>query len=255
MKFDDFIKKWNGIFCEIAGSADTQTKNQCVDLANAYIRDVLNLPIIEWTNAVDFPSKAGDKYEYILNTPINVPQKGDIVVWKPSPGHIAIFIEGNTNNFKSFDQNFPVGSVCHVQDHTYQNVIGWLKAKPQEPMMTISIKDFEKIRGNSEKLDKIHADLGMTGDPATTPFEKFKEAIGNIRDRETDNWNNFQEQKRQRETLEIELDSLRIYFDKHKAPHPDTPNLTPGSSSSPVFPTPSKSIWKLIIKFLNKKIF
>ena len=127
LPFQDFINYWTGRYCEVAGSANAQ--NQCVDLANAYIRDVLKLPIIEWTNAVDFPSKAGDKYEYILNTPTNVPQRGDIIIWKPFPGHIAIFIEGNANRFTSFDQNFPVGSKCHIQEHTYQNVTGWLRAK------------------------------------------------------------------------------------------------------------------------------
>lgn len=127
MTFQEFIDKWNGKYCEIAGSANAQ--NQCVDLANAYIREVLSLPIIEWTNAVDFPSRAGDKYEYILNTPTGVPQKGDLIIWKPTPGHIAIFIEGNENRFTSFDQNFPVGSKCHIQEHNYTNVTGWLRCK------------------------------------------------------------------------------------------------------------------------------
>ncbi len=127
MTFNEFILKWQGKYCEVAGSANA--KNQCVDLANAYIRDVLGLLIIEWTNAVDFPTKAGDNYEFIKNTLTNIPKEGDIIIWKPSPGHIAIFIEGNVDKFKSFDQNFPIGSACHVQDHTYQNVVGWLHLK------------------------------------------------------------------------------------------------------------------------------
>ena len=125
--FDDFIKAWDGKHCEVAGSADA--KNQCVDLANAYIRDVLGLLIIEWTNAVDFPAKAGSNYEFIVNSPAAVPRKGDLIIWKPSPGHIAIFIEGDVNRFTSFDQNFPLYSVCHVQEHNYTNVIGWLRYK------------------------------------------------------------------------------------------------------------------------------
>ena len=68
----------NGEYKETAG---TDAKNQCVDLANAYIRYVLGLPVIEWTNAVDFPSKAGDNYKYILNSPDGVPQEGDLVIW------------------------------------------------------------------------------------------------------------------------------------------------------------------------------
>jgi len=127
MTIQEFFNKWTGEYCEVAGSS---AKNQCVDLVNAYIRDVLGLPIIEWTNAVDFPSKVGDKYDYILNTPTNIPEKGDIVVWSGKIGHIAIFIEGNANRFKSFDQNYPTGSPCHAQEHTYANILGWLRRKP-----------------------------------------------------------------------------------------------------------------------------
>lgn len=142
MDFDAFRKYWNDKYCEVAGSSNAI--NQCVDLANAYIRDVLRQPIIEWTNAVDFPLRAGDKYEFIKNTPTNVPQKGDIIVWRPSPGHIAIFIEGDVKRFTSFDQNFPVGSKCHVQEHNYTNVDGWLRCKVVPDYSTITIKTSER---------------------------------------------------------------------------------------------------------------
>jgi len=128
MTFQQFLTKWNGKYCEVAGSSNAQ--NQCVDLANAYIRDVLGLPIIEWTNAIDFPSKAGANYDYILNTPDGVPKEGDLVIWGgTTAGHIAVFVEGDANTFRSFDQNYPVGSPCHVQGHTYANVLGWLHCK------------------------------------------------------------------------------------------------------------------------------
>ena len=129
MTFDQFIGKYNGKFLEVAGSSNAL--NQCVDLANGYIREVLGLPIIEWTNAVDFPSKAGDKYQWIVNTPTGIPQKGDLIIWKPTPGHIAVCFEGNINRFSSFDENFPVYSKCHIQEHDYTNVTGWLRPKVQ----------------------------------------------------------------------------------------------------------------------------
>lgn len=142
INFDQFIAKWSGKYCEVAGSANA--KNQCVDLANAYIREVLGLTIIEWTNAVDFPTMANkSQYDYIANTPAAVPRKGDIIVWKPTPGHIAIVIKATVNDFTSFDQNFPIGSPCHIQYHTYQNVIGWLRPKnipvvsPTPPVINI----------------------------------------------------------------------------------------------------------------------
>ena len=126
MTFSELMGILNGEYKETAG---TNARNQCVDLANAYIQFVLQLPIIEFANAKDFPAKAGDKYEYILNTPTGIPQEGDLVIWGGIYGHIAIFIEGNANRFTSFDENYPTGSPCHVQEHDYKNVLGWLRAK------------------------------------------------------------------------------------------------------------------------------
>jgi len=126
MTLNDFIKKWNGKYCEIAGAT---FKNQCVDIVNQYIKDVLGLPIIAGTNAKDFPSKAGDEYDYIKNTPLGLPEEGDLIIWGDRYGHIAIYLSGNVNWFTSFDQNWPTGSVCHKVDHSYKSVIGWLRKK------------------------------------------------------------------------------------------------------------------------------
>lgn len=157
MTLSEFIAKWNGKFVEVAGTPNAL--NQCTDLANQYIREVLGLPIIEWTNAVDFPLKAGDKYDYILNTPEGVPQEGDLVVWQPSPGHIAIFMEGDANRFKSFDQNFPIGSPCHVQEHTYQNVTGWLRAKQATPdPLQVCNQRLGELQEDSERKRKVIED-------------------------------------------------------------------------------------------------
>lgn len=134
MNLDTFISLWNGKYCEVAGSPGAE--NQCVDLVNAYIRDVLGQPIVEWTNAVDFPEKIGNKFEFIPNTPTGIPQKGDIIVWNKNvsgvtgvAGHIGVYVEGNVNNFKSFDQNFPTGSACKIVSHSYTGVRGWLRFK------------------------------------------------------------------------------------------------------------------------------
>lgn len=162
MTFQQFIEKHNGKYLEVAGSANAT--NQCVDLANAYIRDVLGLPIIEWTNAVDFHSKVGDRYDYILNTPTNIPQEGDLIIFKGTVGHISVFIEGNVNSFRSFDQNFPTGSPCHVQGHTYANVLGWLRAKkqvikPSEPIITDQTKIDLGVSLGVLQVDQIRSKL------------------------------------------------------------------------------------------------
>lgn len=178
MTLNDFIKKYNGKYLEVAGSSDAI--NQCVDSVNAYIRDCLGLPIIEWTNAVDFPSKAGDNYDYILNTPTNMPKEGDIVVWKPSPGHIAVFIEGNVDTFKSFDQNFPLGSPCHIQNHTYVNVIGWLRVKVSSSTtgtVAVDNKVFESLVRKSTIYDKIIVKLNVE-DSETVVLGEIDRNIG-----------------------------------------------------------------------------
>lgn len=183
---NDFVVKWQGKYCEVAGSADA--KNQCVDLANAYIRDVLGLPIIEWTNAVDFPSKAGDKYEFIANTPTNIPQQGDIMIWKPSPGHIAVFIEGNVDKFRSFDQNFPTGSNCHIQEHTYQNVTGWLRAKNPPgtgPTITVPVAERDWLIGRAGVAKDLAIDLKID-DPDHAPLDKYQRVIAGVRGRVTE---------------------------------------------------------------------
>jgi hypothetical protein len=172
MTLQQFIEKWNGKFCEVAGSANAQ--NQCVDLANAYIRDILGLPIIEWTNAKDFPSKASpDNYEYILNTPTGVPKEGDLIIWGgTTAGHIAIFLEGDANKFRSFDQNYPSGSPCRIVEHGYSNVLGWLRPKGKQ--VTLDSVTFENLVRKSTLYDKIIAKLNVNDNETVVMAEMEK---------------------------------------------------------------------------------
>ena len=127
---DEFIKKYNGKFVEVAGSANA--KNQCVDLVNAYLREVLDQPIVEWTNARDFPSKLTENFDWFNNDPDAIPKQGDLIVWQHNEaGHIAICDTASLNEFHSFDQNYPTGTPCHIQRHTYlrPKVAGWLRLK------------------------------------------------------------------------------------------------------------------------------
>lgn len=148
MNYIEFKNKWNGKYCEMGGSANA--KNQCVDIVNAYISEVLGLPIVLGTNAVDFPKKClPPNYEYILNTPTGVPQQGDIMIWK-SPdgiGHIGIYDNGTSSKFVSFDQNWPVGSVCKLVNHTYTGtytVVGWLRGKKQNVIIDDMLNEDQK---------------------------------------------------------------------------------------------------------------
>ena len=135
MNLDQFLIKYDGKFVEVTGSPGAE--NQCVDLANAYLRDVLNHSIVRWTNAKDFPSKLPD-FEWIENTPNGLPERGDLLVWQHNEyGHIAIFLSGNLDSFVSFDQNYPTGSPAHRENHNYiiPRLAGWLRPPESEDMV------------------------------------------------------------------------------------------------------------------------
>lgn len=130
---DQFFSKWDGKKLDYDGAYGAQ----CKDVFSQYNRDVAKNPNYIVGNAhVLFDVAPTSVYEKIKNTPSGVPRKGDIMIWSEGIGkygHVAIFVEGNVNRFKSFDQNFPIGSACHYQEHNWKHVIGWLRPKALAP--------------------------------------------------------------------------------------------------------------------------
>lgn len=135
-----FLSEWTG-----KGVNVPEDKNpygfQCVELVNEWLKE-LGLVTIKFTNAQDFDdhykSYDPDTLTYTANTPTNVPSPGDIVIWQGPGlpyGHVAIFVHGDVNQFTSFDQNWPSGSLPHLQQHTYWNVEGWLHPKVLDPVV------------------------------------------------------------------------------------------------------------------------
>jgi uncharacterized coiled-coil protein SlyX len=119
MTYTEFKNKWLGKSCEMGGSANAI--DQCVDLANAWISEGYNEPMVFGTNAVDFPSKISSNFEFIKNTPEGIPSQGDLMIYK-SPdgiGHIDIFDNGDNNIFYAFSQNWPIGAKCSMVKHIY----------------------------------------------------------------------------------------------------------------------------------------
>ncbi len=123
--FDAFMSKYSGRFVDV----DHAFGAQCVDLANAYCMEVLGAPRLSG-NAIDIWRTAPAARQRATNAPA----KGTIVIWGANAiagtgvyGHIAIAVEDQgVSTFSSLDQNFPTGSPCHLQRHTYDGVIGWL---------------------------------------------------------------------------------------------------------------------------------
>ena len=136
MTIDQFVASWLGKKADWDGAYN----GQCVDLARFYWDQVVGISQPKgvagakdfWTNYETDPNLKNN-HEKIANTPTGVPVKGDIVIWNKNAGggygHISIFLEGDTNTFVSFDQNWPTLSKCTKTTHNYTNVLGWLHPK------------------------------------------------------------------------------------------------------------------------------
>lgn len=109
--------------------------NQCVDLVNQYIKEVLGLTPIIGTNAKDFGTKYNkNEFTWIANTTEAIIEAYDIPVWNGNvgggAGHIAIATKkGTQNSFSSLDQNWSKAERVTLEQHNYNNVIGWLRPK------------------------------------------------------------------------------------------------------------------------------
>lgn len=156
MTLTEFKNKYLGKQVEYH-SYGTGALNQCVDLVNAYINEVLDTHTKDYTeiigaNAKDFNTKYDpEDFEWIANTPTGVPVAGDIVVWNGKvgggAGHVAIFLEGNVNSFKSLDQNWSQVEWVTLETHNYTNVSGWLrpkKASTDEPL-TVCLRERKRF--------------------------------------------------------------------------------------------------------------
>lgn len=141
MTYLQFKQKYLNTFVDFDGHFGAQ----CVDLMRKFIVEVLALnsyvlPAQPYAKDIfykfeTFPD-AKKYFTKIVNSPSNVPKQGDLIFWKAwvpgvtgIAGHVAIFDNGNVNNFVSLDQNWPTGTACHLQSHSYRGVIGWLHKK------------------------------------------------------------------------------------------------------------------------------
>jgi len=128
----EFVKKYDGQPIDY----DKNYGPQCQDLYRQYCKEVLCVPQstpVKDGGAIDvWNVYLKDYFTAIKNTPSGIPNSGDIMIWGKGVGkygHIAVFLFGDVRNFYSFDQNWPVGSKCHIQFHDYSALIGWLRKK------------------------------------------------------------------------------------------------------------------------------
>jgi hypothetical protein len=141
-KVGAFVEKYTNYFVDFYSDNGTNS-NQCTDLAWKYAQEVLGFSegTLVRADAIDiFYNTNNSKFTRVYNSSSGVPQKGDIVFWNKHSantyhGHVAIFISGDTNKFKSFDQNWanekdPTWKFKpRTVDHDYTSaggVVGWL---------------------------------------------------------------------------------------------------------------------------------
>ncbi len=157
---------------------DHYAGNQCVDTFRFYLHDVLGVPQPPGvTGAYQLALNYDPKFfDWIPNTLFNVPQKGDAIIWKATAsnrnfGHVGIFLSGNVVNFQSFDQNFPsqgyvdangtfVGTgVAHIQNHSYINVLGFLRFKGSQPASGGSMSIYKGLDLTNQDSMKVAVDV------------------------------------------------------------------------------------------------
>lgn len=160
MDLQDFIKKWTDKPVDFDGVYP----NECYDLAHQFIYEVLGITdakIIAHPSAYQIFTNFNENgidaisFDLISNTPEGVPEARDIVVFGQEigvDGHVCIFIDGTNKKFNSFDANWPVGSLPHIQSHNYTGVLGWLHPKNTESIL-VKKTDFENLVKKSSQYD------------------------------------------------------------------------------------------------------
>ena len=147
MDLNSFIIKYHQRYTE--PPVDKFSK-QCVRLYRKYCEEVLAIPqspgVIGAYQLYDtYLPQYFDKLDW--KEDLIIPE-GSIVIWGKSVGdgfgHVAIFLSGNSNQFVSLDQNWPVGSVVHLQPHDSNGILGFLIPKSlQMPINSGSINVME----------------------------------------------------------------------------------------------------------------
>lgn len=126
---EDFMKIWMGRPVDFDGVYP----NQCVDLVQLFNRDAVGAPPLIGNASDIWNTYPQAFYRRVPNDPLNIPSPGSVIIWGQNAtvgtgiyGHIAIFVHGDAHTFVSCDVNWPEGSNCHLQNHSYDGVIGWL---------------------------------------------------------------------------------------------------------------------------------
>lgn len=190
MTLQEFQNKYLGKQVEYH-SYGAGAQNQCTDLVNQYIKEVLGLTPIIGANAKDFPTRFDkNEFDWIVNTPEAIVQEGDIPIWNGNvgggAGHIAIARKGaNINTFPSLDQNWSQVERVTLENHNYNNVLGWLRPKTQggDSDMANMYKGYDLANPDSMKVAVDVLVRVQAGEFVDKP--KYDEALSKIKELES----------------------------------------------------------------------
>ena len=188
MTLEQFISKYLGKKVDFDGYYG----GQCVDLYRQYVKDVLGFPQSPGVGgaAEIWDSASPEYYEFIKNTPLGIPERGDIVIWNRRVGggfgHVAIFLDGDVNSFTSLDQNWPTLNEVTKTKHNYSCVIGWLRPKedsmPDTGMVELPSSKFEELVTKSTRWEEV-LKLGYTSAAQIkVDVENYKKDIKNLKE-------------------------------------------------------------------------
>lgn len=127
---DDFVRTYNGKGIDV-DHYPANNPYQCTDVVAQFCKDS-HWPHISG-NANQLAQHAPQSaYQWIRNSPRNKPNPGDILILNlgGAYGHCGIVTSANYINVSYFNQNAPLGSLCHISTAVlYRGVIGWLHAR------------------------------------------------------------------------------------------------------------------------------
>lgn len=138
-KLNQFVENTQGQFIEVSSK---EALYQCMDLAYIWVF-CLGFPKVTIQNQYAYqvftsPKEITHQYfDIVANTPDGVPPEGSLIIWSNQygpAGHIAIVISANKTKFTCFEQNNPLGTNAHIEEHSYSKVLGWLV--PKIPVVT-----------------------------------------------------------------------------------------------------------------------
>lgn len=227
MTVDEFVNKYNGKKIDF----DNFYGGQCVDLYRQYVAEVFGFPQSPGVGGATeiWDTASPQYYDFIKNTPDGIPTKGDIVIWNRRVGggfgHVAVFLEGNTDQFVSFDQNWRALNVCERTTHNYTNVIGWLHPKGDD-MPSDELKELKEKLAWYEKEYPLEqqrvADARKERDDALAQVENLKNEMAKLReDAKRDIGAAKDEAKKQKEAL----NELVVFFASNLGTTQDVPKI------------------------------